>query len=82
MNSVTADWVLLNQLTTNPPTINQPTTEHLPNDQPTYRPTDPKFTDPLARFYFKNLIIKKYLFCRIQTQLGKCKIIIFEPLSL
>ena len=51
-------WVLLN-----PPTT----------DQPTRRPINPKFTNPLTKLYFKDLIIKKYLFCRMQTQLGKCK---------
>ena len=55
--------------------------DHLLTDQstqrpPTHQPTDRKFTDPLTRFYFKNLIIKKYLFCRIQTQLGKYKTIL------
>ena len=45
----------------------QTTTDH--------RPTDPKFTDSLTKFYFKDLIIKN-LFCRIQTQLGTCKTIL------
>ena len=65
----------------NPPTSDQSTTDHLPTDQrthqlPTHRPTDLKFTDPLARFYFKYLIIKKNLFCRMQRRLEKCKTII------
>ena len=56
-------------------------TDHLRTDQPshrspTHRPTGSKFTDPLTRFYFKDLIIKKHLFCRAQTQLGKYKTII------
>ena len=35
-------------------------TDHLPTDQPTHRPTNPKITDFLSRLYFKGLIIKKY----------------------
>ena len=71
-------WVLINPLATDPPTTKQPTTDHLRTNQPTHQPTYSKFTDPLTRFYFEDLIIKKYLFCRIQTQLGKCKTIILS----
>ena len=54
-------------------------TDHRPTDHRplTHEPTDIKFTNPLTKLYFKDLIIKKYLFCRIQTQLGKCKTILF-----
>ena len=54
-------------------------TDHRPTDHRplTHQPTDIKFANPLTKLYFKDLIIKKYLFCRIQTQLGKCKTILF-----
>ena len=53
--------------------INPPTTDPLTN-----QPTDPKFTDPLARFCLSNLITKKYLLHRMQTQLGKCENILWS----
>ena len=59
------------------PTDHQPTDQrpltHRPADSPTHRLTESKFTNPLARPYFKDFIIKKYLVCRRQTQLGKCE---------
>ena len=47
-------------LPTNWPT----TTDHRPTNQPT---TNRKITDPTTKFYFKDFMIKSYLFSRIQT---------------
>ena len=59
-----------------PLTSDQPTTDHLPTDQPTHwrpthRPTDPKCTDAPKRLYFKDLIINY----KVERQLEKCKTI-------
>ena len=59
----------------------QPTnlTTHRTIDPPTHRSTNPStfqsITQP-RRFYSKDLTLEKYLFYRIQTQLGKCKTIL------
>ena len=37
-------------------------TDHRPTDPPTHRPTDPRFTDPLTKLYFKDLIMKNIYF--------------------
>ena len=41
----------------------------------THQPIDPLTTDPPTRFYIRDLIIKKYLFYKIETQPGKFKTI-------
>ena len=80
--------ILLNPLITDSPTLDQATTDHLPTNKqihrpPTHRSTNPDFTNSLTRSSFKDFLIKKYLFCRIQTQLGKYKAIfdLFDTLS-
>ena len=57
-------WVSLN-----PPTIDPRTT-----DQPTHRPTDPKFTDPLTKFCFKDFIIKRIYFAECKHSCGNIKL--------
>ena len=63
------------------PTKHRPLT-HRPTDPPTTNPPThrPKIHRPTDKFYCKDLIIKKYLFCGIQTQLGKCKTILWSIL--
>ena len=73
------------QPTNHRPTDHRPT-EHRPlTNRPTDTlTTDPKFTDLPKRLYFKDLMIKKYSFYRIQRQLGKFKTIfrLVEPFSI
>ena len=49
----------------NPPTTDQPTTNHLLTDPPTHRPTNPILTDPSDKILFKRLDNRK-------IQLEKC----------
>ena len=47
---------------------NWPTTTDQPiNRPPTNKTTNPKITNPTTKFYFKDFMIKSYLFSRIQT---------------
>ena len=54
---------------------------HRPNKPPTHQT---KFIDLPTRYYFKDLIIKRHPFYRIQTQLGNIKphFGLFETFSL